>query len=306
MTDDSGDDRWVGLALVVAGAVMLASKGIFAKFLYARGVSVDELVAVRTVFAYPGFVAIALVRGGLAPLRTTDSRLLVKAALAGLVCYYAGAGLNFYALSLIDASVERALLFSYPAMLVVYFWFARGARPGWRTLAATLATYTGIALTVGALRPDVLNANLFGAALVLVCAATIAYYFLATANVMQHVGSAQMNVVAMGAAALAFAIHLQVRVGWQTVSLDAGSWAWMAGLIVFATVLPLYFVAEGVRRIGPERAAIASTVGPAATTFMAFLLLGERLAPDQLAGIVLIMAGILVVELRRSRRRIPH
>ena len=303
MTSERGDDRWVGLVLVIAGATLLASKGIFAKILYARGVTVDELTSVRSVIAYPGFVAIALMRGGLRPLTGLAPGLLIKAAFAGFICYYVGAWVDFYALTLIDASVERALLFSYPAMLVVYFWIARGRRPGWRTLGATSATYLGIAMTVGVLQPDVFDANLVGAALVLFCGATIAYYFVATADVMKHVGSAQMNVVAMGAAALAFAIHFQVRAGWDSVEFDAVSWSWLAGFIVFATVLPLYFVAEGVRRIGPERAAIASTVGPAATTLMAFALLGERLSPDQLAGIVLIMAGILVVELRRSKQR---
>lgn len=290
------------MAFVLAGAVLLASKGIFAKFLYARGVSVETLVAVRSVAAFPGFIAIALVRGGLTPLRSAPPVALAKAALAGIICYYMGAGLNFYALSLIDASVERALLFAYPAMLVLYLWIARGRRPGWPTGIATLATYAGIALTVGALRPSVLDANLVGALLVLICSATIAYYFLTTADVMKHVGSAQMTVVAMGAAAFAYALHYEVRVGWQNLSIDAESWFWLLGLTVFATVLPLYFVAEGVRRIGPERAAIASTVGPVATTLMAFALLGERLSPDQLVGIFLIVVGILVVELRRQRR----
>ncbi|MEM1260845.1 MAG: DMT family transporter [Pseudomonadota bacterium] len=299
------DDRWVGVVLVVIGATMLASKGIFAKFLYARGVTPETVVAVRSVLAYPGFVAIALATGGFAGLRHVPAPLIIKAASAGFVCYYVGAGINFYALSLIDASVERALLFAYPALLVVYFWVFRGRRPGWKTLLATAATYIGIALTVGAFRPSVLEANAFGALLVLGCACTMVYYMLATAAAMTVMTSAQLNVVAMGAAAASFAVHYQVTTGWQHVTMDSSAWAWMAGLILVATVLPLYAVAEGVRRIGPQRAAIASTVGPVATTLMAFTLLGERIGGDQLLGIALIVLGILVVELRRQRPATP-
>ncbi|MEM8983966.1 MAG: DMT family transporter [Pseudomonadota bacterium] len=295
------DDRWFGVVLVVAGATMLASKGIFAKFLYARGVSVETVVAVRSVLSYPGFVAIALATGAFSGLLRVPSPLLIKAALAGFVSYYIGAGVNFYALSLIDASVERALLFSYPALLVVYFWVFRGRRPGWPTLLATVATYIGIALTVGAFRPAVMEANAFGALLVLGCACTMVYYFLATAAAMTVMTSAQLNVVAMGAAAAAYAVHYQVTTGWQHMTMDKPAWGWMAGLILVATVLPLYAVAEGVRRIGPQRAAIASTIGPVATTLMAFTLLDERIGADQVLGIGLIVLGILVVEMRRQR-----
>ena len=89
--------------------------------------------------------------------------------------------------------------------------------------------------------------------------------------------------------------------GWQHLTLDRTSWLWMAVLVVFATVLPLYFVAEGVRRIGAERAAVASTAGPPAAAVLAIAVLGERLGLTQVIGIALIVGGILVLELRKFR-----
>ena len=75
-------------------------------------------------------------------------------------------------------------------------------------------------------------------------------------------------------------------------------------MIVFVTVLPLYLVAEGVRRIGASRAAIASTIGPPATAVMAVLVLNEILSLSQVFGMIMVIAAILWLELRQENSKI--
>lgn len=261
------------------------------------------MVALRAILAIPGFFLIAMLRGGFGRLRAAGPRDLTQTVIAGLICYYIGASANFYALTLIDASVERALLFSYPALVMLATWVISGTRPGPIMTTSVIATYVGITLAVGAFSRDLLQQNLEGALWVMMCSATIAYYFIISGKLTQTLGSAGFTVVAMTAAGIALAIQYQIRHGWVNLNLDATSWALMAGLVVIATVLPLYLVAEGVRRIGAERAAVASTVGPPAAALMAILLLGETLALGQLAGIALIIYGIVSLELRQSHRR---
>ena len=293
----------IGIALIVLGSIMLASKGIFAKLLYARGLHFETVVATRALLAIPGFMLVAWLRPGPGPLHLGDRRDLLRAALAGVVCYYVGASLNFYALTLIDASVERALLYSYPAMVVVLTWLISRQRPGPVMGGAVIGTFVGIVLVVGVLRPGLPPQNLTGVLCVLLCSATIAYYYLASGPLTRAMGSAQFTLVAMTASGLARALHYQLRQGWQNLSMDQGSALLMLGLVVFATVLPLYLVAEGLRRVGPQRAAISSTSGPPAAALMAVLLLGERMRLDQWLGIFLIVGSIALLELRRSRKR---
>ena len=50
-------------------------------------------------------------------------------------------------------------------------------------------------------------------------------------------------------------------------------------------------MAEGVRRIGAQRGAVVSTIGPPATIIIAAWLLDERLDGTQIAGVALIMAN---------------
>ena len=61
-------------------------------------------------------------------------------------------------------------------------------------------------------------------------------------------------------------------------------------------------MAEGVRRIGPSRASLISTLGPPATALTAYELTGEVLAAAQWLGIALIIVGVLALEIGRSRQ----
>ena len=77
----------------------------------------------------------------------------------------------------------------------------------------------------------------------------------------------------------------------------------MLGLVIFATILPLFLVAEGVQRMGAARGGLVSTIGPPATAVMAFFLLGETLTVAQLAGTLLIIASVSALEFRLRRKK---
>lgn len=289
-----------GVAMVVTSAILLSAKGLLAKILYAQGIDYQTVVALRAALAVPGFVLVALAFGGVAKLRSATWRQWLGAAFAGVLTYYLGAGVNFYALTIVDASVERALLFSYPALVVLANWAITRRRPSGTVLIAVATTYLGIALTVGVFSAGIDRSDLIGSLLVMFSAATIAVYFLLSGRLTRSMGSAQFTLVAMTAAALALALHYQISHGWQHLTLEPQAWSWMLLLVVVVTVLPLYLVAEGVRRIGAARGAIASTVGPPAAAVLAVLFLGEQLSLARIIGIALIIGGIVAVE--RSQR----
>src|SRR6476469_4306129 len=113
--------RRIGMLCVAAAAMLFASKGLFGKALYARGVGFELLVAVRSVMAMPLFLWVGL-RGGLgapavsgddeaqtpavtpAPATPPRARAVIGAVVAGITCYVVGALVDFQALTLIDAS----------------------------------------------------------------------------------------------------------------------------------------------------------------------------------------------------------
>ena len=286
--------------MAAGGAVGFASKGIFAKFLYARGMSFETVLALRSSLSLPIMWAWVLWLRGWSSIRAASPRAIVGASIGGVTCYCVGALLNFYALTILAASVERVILFSYPAMIVVAGMLMGRGAPAARPLIAILLTYLGIFLTVGGFDADLLRANTTGAIYVIICAATYAFYFLVSERYVGTLGSQQFALYAMTAAGIALNLLFTIRIGWRHIRMQWQDWALMAGLVVFATVLPMFMSAEGVRRIGAQRAALAGTVGPIATLALASLLLGERLSLIQLTGSALIVAGILVLELKRA------
>jgi drug/metabolite transporter (DMT)-like permease len=290
-----------GLLLVAGGAMLFALKGVVAKFIYARGMDYESLVVIRSVAALPFFWAWALHHGAASAVWRAPREAVAAAAAAGALCYGLGSLLDFHALTLIDASLERALLFTYPAMVVLATAALRRRRPGNGVMAAIALTWAGVALAVGAFDGHVLEANARGSAYVLLCAATFATYFLASERYTRLVGSLAFTAFAMtGAAAGLLAFYLPRHAALPTVP-DATSGWLMLVLVLFSTVAPALMLAEGIRRVGAERGAIVSTVGPPFTIVVAWLLLDERLTAVQLLGTGLIVVGIFAVE--RARRR---
>ncbi len=288
------------MLLVAGSAILFASKGLFGKALYQRGVGFELLVAVRAVLAMPLFGWVALRAN--APQnsgherRVMRGRAILAAAIAGITCYYVGALLDFWALTLIDASIERVLLFSYPAIVVTIGSFMRRRAPEARLVVAMLVTYAGIFFAMGGIDLHELTQNLFGAGLVLLAALTTAIYFLIGERYTHELGSTRFAAISMSSAAVALAIHFALfRSFAEFDTLRAHDWMLLVVLSVACMFIPGLMQAEGMRRVGAQRAAIGSTIGPPTTIVLAALFLNERLNIWQVLGSAMIVGSVLVL-----------
>lgn len=288
------------VAMIVLGALLISSKGIIAKFLFMENVSVDALLLVRSWMALPLVIAWALYRLGPRALLGLPPRLMLAAVLAGVASYYLGAWCDFAALSLIDASLERVLLFTYPVFIVIARAVISRRLPSRRVMLAVIMTYIGVVATVGGFNPELWRANAFGAALVLTAAALFAYYLFTNERVARASGSVIFVVYALAGATLALSGHFFVLGSAEELQLSLRALSLIALMTTITNVLPLLMFSASIRRIGAQRAAIISCIGPPATIALAVWLLGEVLRPGQLLGVVLTIVGIIVLEARRD------
>jgi len=299
MNQEKGRER-LGMLYVATSAILFASKGLFAKALYQRGVGFELLVAVRAVIAMPLFAWIA-VRANTPSQsgherRPMPWRAIVAAAVAGITCYYVGAMLDFWALTLIDASVERVLLFSYPAIVVLIGSVMKRRAPERRVVLAMLITYAGIWFVMGGIDFNELTQNLFGAGLVIIAALTTAIYFLIGERYTHELGSTRFAAIGMSASAVMLALHFVVFRSFDEFRpLQAYDWLLLAVLGIACMFIPGLLQAEGMRSVGAQRAAIGSTIGPPTTIFLAAIFLGERLNGWQLLGSAMIVGSVLVL-----------
>jgi len=301
MNHDHSRQR-LGMLFAAGSAILFASKGIFGKALYQRGVGVELLVTVRAVIAVPFFAWFAL--RSVTPRPADDGqkppparpRAILAAVIAGITCYYIGALVDFWALSLIDASIERVLLFSYPAMVVLIGSVMARRAPEVRVVAAMIVTYLGIFFAMGGIDLAELEANLFGASLVLVAALTTAIYFLIGERFTNELGSTRFAAIGMSSSAAMLALHFAAFGSFEEFrALHAYDWLLLVILGTVCMVIPGLLQAEGMRRAGAQRAAIASTIGPPTTIFLAAIFLGERLNGWQLIGSAMIVGSVLML-----------
>lgn len=292
-----------GIAFSVAGAAGFASKGVFAKLLYADGWGVEAVLTIRSLLALPIIAIWAMWATGPTALLRAPPRTLLGAAGAGVLCYYIGAMLDFHALTMIAASVERVLLFSYPSMVVLLYAAMYRQWPEPRILGALTLTYLGIFMVVTGLDLGVLKGNIAGGTMVLFTAVTSALYYLASDRWTHTIGTLNFTLVALSAATLFLFSHLLVHPGAGRMVWGARDFWLIAALVLLATVMPMLAMAEGVRRLGAPRASVVSTVGPPTTILLGAWLLDERLHPVQWVGVALIVIGILTLELVKRRQR---
>ena len=282
------------MLMVAAAAILFASKGLFAKALYQRGVGFELLVAVRAVLAVPLFAWFA-VRANPQP-QPMRTRAVLAAVIAGITCYYVGALVDFWALTLIDASIERVLLFSFPAIVVIIGSVLKRRAPEASVVAALIVTYIGIFFAMGGIDLSELRQNLFGASLVLIAALTTAIYFLIGERFTHELGSTRFAAIGMSASATMLALHFAVfRSVDELRALQAYDWMLLAILGFFCVFVPGLLQAEGMRRVGAQRAAIGSTIGPPTTIFLAAIFLHERLNGWQLLGSAMIVGSVMVL-----------
>lgn len=286
-------DIAVGYLLVATSAVTFAAKGIFAKLLYGYGIDPVTLLALRFSIALPFFWAAVL----FFPSPRVSWRDALYLVLSGLLGLYAAALTDFYGLLYIEASLERVILYTYPAIVIVWAAVFFKERLNRRKIASLVLTYAGLALVLK-ITSGIGRADAIGAGLVLFSAVIYSLSYILTEFLSRRVSGVKIAAYGTTAAAVAF---LATWRG-ESVPKEPEVWGLLIALSVISTFVPVLTIALGIKRIGASRAALASFVGPVSTAVLAYLILGETLDMVQIAGMGLVIAGVLVISFEKPAR----
>ena len=101
-------------------------------------------------------------------------------------------------------------------------------------------------------------------------------------------------------------IHFLIRGDFALVG-QPGGWLWYGlALAIVATVIPTFMLSAAIDRIGSNNVAIISSIGPVSTIIQAHYFLGERMFAEQVAGTVLVVAGVLLLSLKPAKEPQPQ
>lgn len=206
-------------------------------------------------------------------------------------------GLNFVAMQRIEAGLAAIIASSLPLLVAAAGWALLGERLRPMAVAGLVAGFAGVMLIMGARLAGGIDMTGLALAVLGAMALTVATLMLRGAssggNVMMIVGLQML----VGSAALAGpALLLEVpEVTWTRRLV----WAF-----AYTTLVPglaatwVWF--RLVQRIGAVRGAAFHFLNPFFGVAIAAVLLGERVSWQDLAGVAIIMAGILAVQLGRA------
>jgi drug/metabolite transporter (DMT)-like permease len=274
----------------LASGAAFGAMAIFGKLAYDEGASVGTLLSVRFTLAAVLFWALSK-RGA---VRALDRRDVLAGLALGAGGYALQAGCYFAALERIDASLLSLLVYTFPGIVAVAAVALGRERMSARRGVALALASGGLALVVagsgaGAIEP-------LGAALGLGAAVVYSAYILVGDGIARRVPARELATLVCTGAAVSLTAGSLLLGDLRPGALTPAGWGWLASLAAISTVGAISLFFAGLRRVGPTAASILATVEPLVTVVLAFLVFGEALEAVQVAGGVLLLAAVPVLQ----------
>lgn len=300
----------LGYTLVVLGAVLFGINGAVSRVAMRAGLSPESLTTLRITGATLVFALAALLwrRSALRPPQ--GSSLLLVAAL-GLVGV---ASLQLtYNIAINRLPLGIALLIEYLAPVLVVLWvrFVRGEPVRNRMWSAVALSLVGIA-TVGQVWKG-LDFDTLGIIMALLAAVSFASYFLLGEH---HVGFEDPLRVILWAFAFAAVVMNAIAPIWQVGSLSVDApllghldeyalplMLVVTWIVLLGTVSPFFLQLLALRHLPATVVTVVATLEPVIAVILGWAWFTESLNDIQVAGGVLVLAGIALAQ---SARREIH
>lgn len=251
----------------------------------------------RFLFASIGLLALVWMNKKSLPRPdTTLLRYYIILALSGIIAY------NFFffsALKILLASRASLLVALNPVMVLFATAMVFGEKLRWSQVAGGLLSLFGAVVVIA--RGDL--AHIFdhfgsGEALALGCPATWAVYTL----VSRQIPAGQTPLITTTFVCLIGTLGLLPLALWEGLplaTLPASVWLALVYLGLLGTVLGFVWYAEGIQTIGTSRTAIFNNLVPVFGVLFSVLLLHESIHWTVVAGGVLVVAGVAIINFFR-------
>lgn len=277
---------------VLGAAVLWGTAGTAG--LLVSGAEPMSIAAVRLVV---GGAVLAMI-AGTAMRGLPQRRLLGAGALAVVgyqLCYFAAIGKTGVAIGTV------VTMGSSPMFTGLLTWLRDRRTPSKRWSAATASAIIGCGLLTGGGS----RAHPSGILLALLAGLLYAFYVVTAARVIDSgaPSDAVMGALFGGAALAMFPILLFAHPAWlfdpagALVALYLGCFTIAAAYILYG---------RGLRTTPVANAATLALADPAVAALLGIVILGERLTPVSVSGLLLLGAGLVVVALPRRGRPIPR
>jgi drug/metabolite transporter (DMT)-like permease len=284
--------RFAGPALILASAVLFGISPILIKVAYGYGVSPLTVLAWRATLGTASLWAVRAVAGPRGdPFRSS----LVPLVAIGTTLVPAQVFTYYLALASLPASSASVLANTYPLHVAWMAW----------VLLGEYIRLGEVVLLIGVMVGAILVANQtptagtsVGFIAIFIGTLISALYIVTARRLMRDVSPlAAMAVMLPSSAVVYWCAGLAT--GQLVYPIAAPAVLAIVGTGAATSVAALLQLG-GLRRIAAARAAILGTLEPVVTVCLSVLLLRDLMTPLRAAGIAIVIAGIAILQLRRS------
>ena len=271
--------------------------------IFGRGV-IDEVSPFTLALIRWGAVALALApfihasRAAIKASLKSDSRLLLLLAFLGM--WICGGGV-YLALQWTTATNGTLIYTTSPVIILVIEALFGGRRIGIREGIGSLIAFLGVATII--LRGDPvalfnLDFNIGDLIFVAAAIAWAVYSIRYRSPRLQHIPTPALLglLAAIGALMLIPASLVEFLAG-ARVPVTGEAWGGIAGIVVFASLLAFSSFQFGIRQLGAPLAGVFMYLLPPYGVLLAVTFLGETLQSFHLAGIALVIGGVILATL---------
>lgn len=285
-----------GLLYSILSALGLGTLAIFFKIGLEMGLEPLELVQYRFTL---GAAALFLWLGISCPEQLkVRPRVLVKAVVLGVGIYPLQSWLFIMALKHIPASTTSLIYYFYPLMTTLIAIVFLKLRPGRSVFMALGLIIVGSGLVFYNAFAQQLDTQ--GILYALGCMVCFSIY-LTVIQIFTRDDEARI-IVPYVVLCMAIVFSL-LSSPLKIFELNAQGWMIAIGLGLIPTALAISLLYRAVDAIGSANVAIFSTIEPVTTVLLAAFVLGEHIAPVQVAGMALILLGIILPNLQFLKRK---
>ncbi len=293
--------------ITVVGAILFSTKAVLIKLAYQHPIDSLSLLALRMLFSLPFFIGILLFQKKdplQSPIQPND---WWKMAAIGMLGFYCASYLDFIGLQYISASLERMVLYIYPTLVLIISAIAFKKKITKIQYIALVLSYIGVAIIFSGKISTVGNSNpLLGAFFVFFAALTYAMFLVGSGQMLPRIGTRRFTSYSMIAAAAAVLLTNTIINGFDLLKYPMEIYGLALFMAVFATVVPTFMIAEGIRIIGANNSSIIGAIGPVSTIILAYIFLGERLYPIQILGTLFVISGVLIITLNKNKAKVTE
>lgn len=285
-----------GYFMVSLAALLWAASGTASKYLFLQGMTAIQLVQIRmTLSALILSLTLLSRHRSLLVCRRHDLLrfLFIGVALAVSQFTY------LFAISRVPVAAAILLQYQAPVLIALYWLFFLGRRLSLVLAIALASAVIGCYLMVGGFGLDIASMDRAGVISGLVSALAFAAYSLLSEQAMSRYSPWTLVCYALVLGAVIWNIVHPPLSAFRGLH-GSASWPLVLFIAAGGTIISFWLYTEGIRLVTSARASITATLEPLFAGLSAYALLHEIMLPIQMLGGGMIVAALLVLQLKKE------